>query len=101
MNFLSRVVAAAQILALDASCHVDLIKDDKEDYHQYFVTHLAAQPAHAVSPPQRCMAAFVLVHLCNNRNRDGQRLVLQVRARVRVRVCECASVCMSVCVRFL
>ncbi len=75
--------AAAQILALDASCHVDLIKDDKEDYHQYFVTHLAAQPAHAVSPPQRCMAAFVLVHLCNNRNRDGQRLVLQV--------CACAS----------
>lgn len=78
-----------KILALDATCQVDLVKDDG---HSYFISHLAAGlqssnhggefsggPRHqqhstppSTSSQQKVMAAFVLSVICNN-NVPGQK----------------------------
>lgn len=76
-----------KILALDATCQVDLVKDDG---HSYFISHLAAGlqssghggefnggqrhqqhnapqlPTSSTSSQQKVMAAFVLSVICNN-----------------------------------
>ncbi|GMF17385.1 unnamed protein product [Phytophthora fragariaefolia] len=66
----------AKILALDASCQTDLVKDDG---HSYFISHLAAglhnggtnqsvySAAGSLMPPeQKVMAAFIISVICNN-----------------------------------
>ncbi|KAL4109088.1 hypothetical protein PRIC1_000793 [Phytophthora ramorum] len=66
----------AKILALDASCQVDLVKDDG---HSYFISHLAAglhnggsnQSAYSAAgslmpAEQKVMAAFIVSVICNN-----------------------------------
>lgn len=83
-----------KILALDATCQVDLVKDDG---HSYFVSHLASSlqtsrgsgdghgaslygsstpapptPHGPISSQQKVMAAFVLSVICNN-YQPGQR----------------------------
>uniref|UniRef100_H3G5Z2 Raptor N-terminal CASPase-like domain-containing protein n=1 Tax=Phytophthora ramorum TaxID=164328 RepID=H3G5Z2_PHYRM len=51
----------AKILALDASCQVDLVKDDG---HSYFISHLAA--GSLMPAEQKVMAAFIVSVICNN-----------------------------------
>ena len=64
----------AKILALDQTCATELIKDQKEEYHKYFLTHLSlsAQP---MLPLYQSMAAFILSVICNG-HEEGKKAVL-------------------------
>lgn len=56
----------ARILAFDATCRTDLVKDNA---YVYFITHLSGSD---VQPEQRVMATFILTVIMDD-NRAGQR----------------------------